>query len=203
MHIDDKLSKEQNLENARKIQEKAKDLIKRHEDIIREAKQLSPTFGYNKREYTKNNEPQKIMSRINNLVHAEFDLKSTYDMRELSQKEKDEKIEKEKKMQEAAKQKQEYLNNAIKYCLENNLVFGKDFATENATQVAEDMAFNKEVEKRIKDNSGGYFEFNGQNCDGPCRGWDGVSHRCDCGNRRVYWQSDGGFKDIYIYGEAY
>lgn len=80
-------------------------------------------------------------------------------------------------------------------------MFGKDFTTENATQVAEDMAFNKEVEKRIKD--GGYFEFNGQNCDGPCSGWDGVSHRCDCGNRRVYWQSDGGFKDIYIYGEAY
>jgi hypothetical protein len=25
----------------------------------------------------------------------------------------------------------------------------------------------------------------------PCRGWDGYSRRCDCGNRRVYWDHDG------------
>lgn len=23
-----------------------------------------------------------------------------------------------------------------------------------------------------------------------CRGWDGKSPRCDCGNRRVYWSED-------------
>lgn len=32
-----------------------------------------------------------------------------------------------------------------------------------------------------------WHDFAGKNCDGPCRGWDGVSRRCDCGNRRVYW----------------
>ncbi len=98
MFIDHKLSKEQNLENARKIQEKAKDLIKRYEDIIREARQLSPTFGYNKREYAKNNEPYKTMERVRRLTNAEYDMKSNYDTKERSQKEKDEKIEKEKKM---------------------------------------------------------------------------------------------------------
>ena len=30
------------------------------------------------------------------------------------------------------------------------------------------------------------FEFNGCNCDNDCA-WDGISHRCNCGNRRVYW----------------
>lgn len=30
------------------------------------------------------------------------------------------------------------------------------------------------------------FEFNGCNCDSDCA-WDGISHRCYCGNRRVYW----------------
>lgn len=31
--------------------------------------------------------------------------------------------------------------------------------------------------------------FDGQNCPGPCRGWDGKSRRCECGNRRVYFDS--------------
>ena len=26
------------------------------------------------------------------------------------------------------------------------------------------------------------------NCDGYCFGWDGLSYRCDCDNRRVYWE---------------
>lgn len=34
--------------------------------------------------------------------------------------------------------------------------------------------------------------------DGNCW-WDGVSRRCDCGNRRVYWNFQGDF----IYPEAW
>ena len=30
------------------------------------------------------------------------------------------------------------------------------------------------------------YEFDGMNCD-SCIGWDGISRRCFCGNRRVYW----------------
>lgn len=26
-----------------------------------------------------------------------------------------------------------------------------------------------------------------EHCAKGCRGWDGSSRRCDCGNRRVYW----------------
>lgn len=37
-----------------------------------------------------------------------------------------------------------------------------------------------------------WFSFAGQNCHGPCRGWDGKSGRCDCGNRRVYWDTSQG-----------
>lgn len=30
-------------------------------------------------------------------------------------------------------------------------------------------------------------------CDEECKGWDGESYRCQCGNRRVYWDtSEGG-----------
>lgn len=57
---------------------------------------------------------------------------------------------------------------------------------------------------------GGVEEFDGKNCedtgeDGTyCSGWDGVSRRCDCGNRRVGWEtgqySNGKF---YAYGQAW
>jgi hypothetical protein len=53
----------------------------------------------------------------------------------------------------------------------------------------------------------GMISFDGHNCDDlgrDCMGWDGESHRCDCGNRRVYWDtmqtSDGKF---YAYATAY
>jgi hypothetical protein len=36
------------------------------------------------------------------------------------------------------------------------------------------------------------------NCD-DCDGWDGVSRRCSCGNRRVYWIWD---KSV-LYAEAW
>jgi hypothetical protein len=40
----------------------------------------------------------------------------------------------------------------------------------------------------------GSIPFDGWNCNDylnddeiPCTGWDGISRRCDCDNRRVYW----------------
>lgn len=44
---------------------------------------------------------------------------------------------------------------------------------------------------------GGFIDFYGKNCEDPCQGWDGMSRRCECGNRRVSWtvekDSDGNF----------
>jgi len=35
----------------------------------------------------------------------------------------------------------------------------------------------------------GYMKFYGDdNCEPNCNGWDGDSHRCSCGARRVMWQ---------------
>ena len=46
-------------------------------------------------------------------------------------------------------------------------------------------------------NENGPIDFDGMNCNEyldddqiECGGWDGESRRCDCGNRRVYWQTD-------------
>jgi len=39
-------------------------------------------------------------------------------------------------------------------------------------------------------SGGEWHSFAGSDaCDAACRGWDGVSRRCDCGNRRVYWDT--------------
>ena len=57
----------------------------------------------------------------------------------------------------------------------------------------------------------GFVDFSGMNCndylsegDDECLGWDGYDRRCQCGNRRVYWNiqqnEDGRWS---AYAEAY
>jgi hypothetical protein len=57
-------------------------------------------------------------------------------------------------------------------------------------------SFRENVLPRLVE--GDDFAFGGQNCD-DCSGWDGISRRCNCGNRRVEWVNDHG----HWYGEAY
>lgn len=92
---------------------------------------------------------------------------------------------------------------AIIWLQKEGKVLDKDFSLANAILTANNLAFLKEVE-RLKSKTTFYF-FEGQNCDGPCNGWDGVSNRCECGNRRVSWQAGMShtFEQPYVYGEAY
>ena len=53
-------------------------------------------------------------------------------------------------------------------------------------------------------------EFDGQNCEDvlnegeTCDGWDGISRRCECGNRRVGWTFSEYTKGVWTYyAEAY
>ncbi len=57
-------------------------------------------------------------------------------------------------------------------------------------------------------NCNGPIEFDGMNCNDylddnqpECGGWDGVSRRCDCDNRRVYWCISKNADGLY-YAEA-
>jgi hypothetical protein len=55
-----------------------------------------------------------------------------------------------------------------------------------------------------------YHDFEGMNCNDwlddakECDGWDGVDNRCECGNRRVSWET---YKDnkgnFHAFGVAY
>lgn len=49
-----------------------------------------------------------------------------------------------------------------------------------------------EIRANAMSESNEVIEFEGHNCeeildDCECMGWDGNSHRCECGNRRVSW----------------
>lgn len=92
---------------------------------------------------------------------------------------------------------------AVLYLKEKGKIQDKDFTLDNCIEVADDLAYGIEVERLTK--IGGLFDFDGQNCDGPCSGWDGISRRCECGNRRVSWTAGWGhsFKNPYVRGEAY
>lgn len=68
---------------------------------------------------------------------------------------------------------------------------------------------SEEYQKLIKEKMSGrdFIEFNGWNChdigtpeNDACRGWDGESRRCDCGNRRVCWESD---DEETVYAQAW
>ena len=55
------------------------------------------------------------------------------------------------------------------------------------------------------------IEFDGMNCNDfedrdYCDGWDGVSRRCSCGNRRVAWvweENENSCFSSILYAEAY
>lgn len=118
------------------------------------------------------------------------------------EKERLQNIEREQKLQELQ-------GKAIEFLINRNKIINVDFTIDTAISEANDISYREEVYRRQKEllETHTFIDFNGNNCeDRPCRGWDGSSRRCDCGNRRVSWSShDNGdfFLNPYIYGEAY
>ena len=89
---------------------------------------------------------------------------------------------------------------AIAWLLARGEVYGRDFTAETAASVALRIAGEEKISETMKRAP---LSFNGQNCEGPCDGWDGESRRCQCGNRRISWEIAGTFEHPTVYGEAY
>jgi hypothetical protein len=119
-----------------------------------------------------------------------------------------------------ARKKQEALNKAAQrkaeakrlrqeaanWLLERGRKLGADFAYEDALETANEIAFDEEVARREEAGKNGtWYEFDGDNYCENCEGWDGHSHRCQCGNRRVSWTQgyEHNFKNPEVYAEAY
>lgn len=112
-----------------------------------------------------------------------------------------EKREDDNEKLEAAKAHSELTDRAIKYLQDRGKIIGVDFSSSYAVGLANETAFSIKVKEAQEE--GNLRSFSGDdNCEN-CGGWDGISHRCDCGNRRVSWSRGGNFEDLYIYGEAY
>lgn len=113
------------------------------------------------------------------------------------------------KKREAEKAQAARRDAAVQWLLDRGMVYGADFTADSAIACADDVAFHEAVAKKLAE--GGPFSFEGHNCneyrdatEPPCEGWDGESHRCMCGNRRVDWSGDHiSFDGGYVYGEAY
>jgi len=85
---------------------------------------------------------------------------------------------------------------AVTYLLARGKKLGIDFVLADAVYTANEIAFDETVRAKIEDaRHGGCFGFDGNDC---CRGWDGKSSRCFCGNRRVSWGTD---SYVYLFDE--
>lgn len=79
-------------------------------------------------------------------------------------------------------------------------VLGVDYDAERAIEEADEIAKDEAIAAHAK--AGGFVSFSGEDdCEG-CSGWDMKSNRCECGNRRVYWESDGDFESMSVYAAA-
>lgn len=97
---------------------------------------------------------------------------------------------------------------AVQYLISKGKIINIDFTIDNAISGANTLAYEEAVLKKQKEltETQTYIDFNGSdNCE-DCKGWDGSSHRCQCGNRRVGWNSDYTNTDFFlnphIYAEA-
>lgn len=93
------------------------------------------------------------------------------------------------------------IDEAIVFLVDRGVVIpNRDAALELANDTAIDECITK-----MEDSIGGFHSFDGDDCCEDCSGWNGKSHRCECGNRRMYWEAgwDCTFKNMYVFPTAY
>lgn len=98
-----------------------------------------------------------------------------------------------------------YVGEAIQYLISKGKVLNVDFDIDNAVDKATQLAFDDFSSKWFAENTNKdvFFDFYGNNCEGPCKGWNPGNHRCECGNRRITAYPEGDFKNQYMVKEAY
>lgn len=91
-------------------------------------------------------------------------------------------------------------DDAIEFLVKRGVVIpNRDAAVDLATDIA--------IEECITESKshGDMISFDGDEYCEECAGWDGESRRCECGNRRVYWEAgwDVTFKNMYVFPSVY
>jgi hypothetical protein len=159
-------------------------MYKSHSEFLRTAVEL---YGQHHKviNYLQQNPPTSSKNEIG--LH---NLTSKYDiLRKAAQK------------READRAEKELLVKAAVFLTQHGKMAGTDYQPEKAVQAANDVRFNELVAEKVASNS--MFDFGGDDYCENCSGWDGEDRRCSCGNRRVSWECEGNFTDMYIYAQAY
>jgi len=143
----------------------------------------------------------RVLGYLNMRGGAVRFVKMNYERYRQLAKEKEEKELKAKREAEFAENLKVIRERAVQYLLDHGKRFGLDFNLDTAIAVANETAYDVEV--AIRKNASTIYDFAGSDSCEDCAGWDGESHRCECGNRRVYWAAEGDFTNMTLYAEAY
>lgn len=190
--------------------DRANQLLQEFKTIIDIMRKEFPahTFGLTKRQIEKENSIEKVLERVHHAAQLTDRLVRRFQAeahaRHLAEKKKQDEL-----IQQAKSDEQDKLSmEAIIWIQQNHPTckLGQDFTIHTAIDCADDLAYDDEVIKMR--HSKIWHSFVGQNCsenEQSCQGWDGYSKRCECGNRRVYWEPehDHSFKHPHIVAQAY
>lgn len=198
-------TREQKLAEAKVQAERAKELLGHFENVRKQALAFVPGAGIfaTKKQRVRSEQWDKILERLHAVLQEPYNLLRNFEYHDSAAKEKLDDAEKVERGKADAAKYAAYQQDAILWLLAKGKVLGTDFTLMNAVDKANEIAYAEEIARLQAVDE--WFYFNGQNCDGPCRGWDGKEHRCDCGNRRVSWTEGFGhsFKQPHVIAEAY
>ncbi len=183
---------------------KARELLTRHRQLLDEMLALCPIpfyYGSTKAKVAKLKSFPETYKRVmekNSYAAALSRMYSDMDRRAV---EAEKKLAEAKQKSEAEQAREALCMRAIQYCLNHGKtmadISNPDAALYIASQIHRDSLIAEATDGE------GFQDFSGDdNCEG-CAGWDGASHRCECGNRRVSWEYEGNFENGYIRGVAY
>lgn len=201
------MTREHELKLAKERSDKArafkKMLLELKDSILKE---FPPgTFNLTKRQIEKAKSFDAIMDRLSRIQMEESYLKDRFDRED----ERIKKVEEDKRLKEIetkiVESKLKYKQDALIW-LQNNYpeyLLGKDYSLDCVEEFAEECAKSEEIRKIMEKEE--FIKFNGDDYCEDCLGWDGLSHRCQCGNRRVSWVTGDShrFDEPNVYAEAY
>lgn len=205
--IDQTKTREENLATATTAAERARELLDQYTAWQKEAYAFAPPslpYGATKARREKEQGAEAIRTRLREVVYGPKRVEDHYRRLE------EEKVRKEAARQQAddkARQEREehvLQGEAVAWLLERGKKINVDFQVNKAVAVANELAFSEECERRSAALNGEHVDFDGSDYCENCSGWDGESHRCDCGNRRVSWTADWyhSFKSPSVRAEA-
>jgi hypothetical protein len=197
--------RETKLDAAKVRADEARAMLGEIENLHKKALLLVPgvSLFHTKTQRTRSEQWDKIMDRLHAILQEPINLQRNFEYQDQAAAKKIEEAKKIEAGKESAAKYAAFQQEAVQWLLAKGKKLGEDFAIIDAVDHANELAYDEEI-ARMK-ASGGFIDFNGKNCDGPCGGWDMSGHRCDCGNRRVSFTTgySHSFKQPHVYAEAY